>query len=151
MKLNNIVELEFGEKMEPRVLSVDKMIEKSYEPKRENLWVLFLEGMDHFFVKSADRPKFHRRQDEWLVDNMEFEFYDPIAPSGSHQIYEWIKTENKRKAKLVMLDPIGSIVEEWDFKGLELIFVDYGNLNYSNKGAATIKILCKCEDAKLLQ
>lgn len=151
--LKNIVDnIKFGHKFPCKVLKVEDMIATCYEPKTKFRWILVIEGIDSFFVKNAQRPKFIKNKDfvSMQVEPLHFEFYDPITPSGSQQIYNWVENQSKKRdGKLMMLDPLGAIVEEWDLMGLELIYADFGNLNYDNKEPATIAIGCKCQSAKL--
>jgi hypothetical protein len=142
-------------------LSVADMLPNKFEPKRQNRFVLAIEGIDSFLIKSTDRPNFS-------IDSVELPFinsyrriangrgrwsgisvtlYDPIAPSGAQQVMEWIRTHSetvsgragyadfyKRDIQIKVLDPVGTVVELWDIKGAFLTGVDFSGLSYDDDG-----------------
>ena len=151
-------------------LSVTDMLPNKFEPKRSDRWVLAIEGIDAFLVKTSGRPN-------WEIGSQEFKFinsyrriaggrgtwssisvtlYDPIAPSGAQQVMEWIRTHHesvsgragyadfyKRDIQIKILDPVGTVVELWDIKGAFLTGVDFNDLNYDDDGTPheiTLKI-----------
>ena len=139
-------------------LSVTEMLPNKFEPKRKFRWVLMLEGIDAFLVKSTDRPSFSIAEEmipfinskRYIAGRLTFNtisltLHDPIAPSGAQQVMEWIRTHAesvsgragyadfyKRDMQLKLLDPVGTVVELWDLKGCFLTDVNYGNLDYSD-------------------
>ena len=142
-------------------LSVADMLPNKFEPKRQNRFVLAIEGIDAFLIKSTDRPKFsigmtelpfinsYRRianaRGKW--SSISVPLYDPIAPSGAQQVMEWIRTHHesvsgragyadfyKRDIQIKVLDPVGTVVELWDVKGAFLTDVSFSNLSYDNDG-----------------
>ena len=143
-------------------LSVTDMLPNKFEPKRKHRWVLAIEGIDAFLVKSTSRPKWsggsiqelpfinsYRRiasgKGSW--DSISVTIYDPIAPSGAQQVMEWIRTHHesvsgrdgyadfyKRDIQLKLLDPVGTVVELWDIKGAFLTSCDFGGLDYGDGG-----------------
>jgi hypothetical protein len=139
-------------------LSVTEMLPNKFEPKRKFRWVLMLEGIDAFLVKSTSRPTFTIAEEmlpfinskRYIAGRLTFNtidivLHDPIAPSGAQQVMEWIRTHAesvsgragyadfyKRDLQLKLLDPIGTVVELWDMKGCFLTNVNYGSLDYSD-------------------
>ncbi len=87
-------------------LNVADMLPNKFEPKRKNRFVLAIEGIDSFLIKTTGRPKWssstvelpfmnsYRRistgRAKW--DSISVTLYDPIAPSGTQQAMEWIRT-----------------------------------------------------------
>ena len=142
-------------------LSVTEMLPNKFEPKRKFRWVLMLEGIDAFLVKSTNRPSFTIAEEtlnfinskRYIAGRLTFStismvLHDPIAPSGAQQVMEWIRTHAesvsgragyadfyKRDLQLKLLDPIGTVVELWDMKGCFLTSADYGSLDYSDDSA----------------
>jgi hypothetical protein len=142
-------------------LSVADMLPNKFEPKRKNRFVLSIEGIDAFLVKTSGRPN-------WSIGMKEFKFinsyrriaggrgtwssitvalHDPIAPSGAQQVMEWIRTHHesvsgragyadfyKRDIQIKILDPVGTVVELWDLKGAFLTGVDFNDLSYDDDG-----------------
>ena len=143
-------------------LSVTEMLPNKFETKRKFRWVLMLEGIDAFLVKSTNRPSFTIADEtlnfinskRYIAGRLTFGtismvLHDPIAPSGAQQVMEWIRTHAesvsgragyadfyKRDLQLKLLDPIGTVVELWDMKGCFLTGADYGSLDYSDDRAS---------------
>ena len=142
-------------------LSVADMLPNKFEPKRQHRFVLAIEGIDSFLIKSTDRPNFsldsvelpfinsYRRiangRGKW--SSISVTLYDPIAPSGAQQVMEWIRTHSetvsgragyadfyKRDIQIKILDPVGTVVELWDIKGAFLTGVTFTGLDYSDEG-----------------
>lgn len=139
-------------------LSVTEMLPNKFEAKRKFRWVLMVEGIDAYIVKSTDRPTFSIAEVElpfinsrrYMAGRLSFNtinisLHDPIAPSGAQQVMEWIRTHAesvsgragyadfyKRDIQLKLLDPVGTVVELWDIKGCFLTSVGYGSLDYSD-------------------
>ena len=138
-------------------LSVTDMLPNRFEPKRQFRWVLAIEGIDAYLLKSAARPSVSTEPVElpfinatrYLAGRTVFEtiditMYDPIAPSGAQQVMEWMRTVYesvsgragyadfyKRDIQLKMLDPIGTVIELWDIKGAFIKSANFGGLDYS--------------------
>ena len=142
-------------------LNVADMLPNKFEPKRKNRFVLAIEGIDAFLIKSTGRPKWtggtveipfinsYRRiaQGRAKWDAISVTLHDPIAPSGAQQVMEWIRTHNetvsgragyadfyKRDIQIKILDPIGTVVELWDIKGAFLTSVAFNDLAYDDAG-----------------
>jgi hypothetical protein len=120
-------------------IDVTGMIPQKFEPLRKTRWILMIEGIDAYLLKSAARPTFTTEEIEmpfinsrrYLAGVTKFNelpcvLYDPIAPSGSQQVMEWIRLcfESvsgragfadfyKRDIQLKLLDPVGTVVERW--------------------------------------
>lgn len=84
-------------------------------------------------------------------DEMNITFRDPIGPSASQAIMEWVRLGSesvtgrqgyaagyKRDIELEMLDPSGNVVEKWVIVGAFLTNVKFDDLNYSQDDIATI-------------
>jgi len=142
-------------------LNVADMLPNKFEPKRKNRFVLAIEGIDSFLIATSGRPTWssgdvelpfmnsYRRistgRAKW--DSISVSLYDPIAPSGTQQVMEWIRTHAetvsgrsgyadfyKRDIQIKILDPVGTVVELWDIKGAFLTSVSFGDLDYSSDG-----------------
>ena len=159
----------------PETLNVVDMIPNKFEPKRQNRFVLAIEGIDAFLVKSAKRPSFSiaettidfMNSKRYLAGKMDLgtldvTIYDAIAPSGAQQVMEWIRTHYesvsgragysdfyKRDIQLKLLDPIGTVVEFWDIKGAFLLSCDFGGLDYSSDAAAEISLSIRYDNIVL--
>jgi hypothetical protein len=156
-------------------LGVAEMLPNKFEPKRKFRWVLAIEGIDSFLVKSAARPQITIDEQEipyinhtrYIAGKGKFEtlsvtIYDPIAPSGAQQVMEWIRTTwesvsgragyadfYKRDIQLKMLDPMGTVVELWDIKGAWCQQVNYGELDYTSSDPSDITLTIRFDNCVL--
>ena len=156
-------------------LSVTDMLPNKFEPKRQFRWVLAIEGIDAFIIKTASRPNVSIEEVEipylnhkrYIAGKASFEtlsvtLHDPIAPSGAQQVMEWIRTHfesvsgragyadfYKRDIQLKMLDPIGTVVELWDIKGGFLTAADFGSLDYGASDPSEISLTIRFDNCVL--
>src|SRR5260221_3025633 len=90
--------------MAAETLDVTSMLPSRFEPKRKNRFVLMVEGIDAFIVKTVARPTVTTDSIEVPFINsrrylagltkygtLAMTLHDPIAPSGAQQIMEWIR------------------------------------------------------------
>lgn len=156
-------------------LAVTDMLPNKFEPKRQFRWVLAIEGIDAFIIKTATRPNISIEEVEipyinhkrYIAGKASFEtmsvtLHDPIAPSGAQQVMEWVRTHfesvsgragyadfYKRDIQLKMLDPIGTVVELWDIKGAFLTAADFGSLDYGASDPSEISITIRFDNCVL--
>lgn len=139
----------------------------NYEPLKENRFFLRFPsdlGIMEWYVKSAQRPSLDQTDVEvhfvnsvthvlgaYKWEAMTVVFNDPIGPSASQAIMEWVRlgTESvtgrqgyaagyKRDIELDMLDPSGATVQKWIIKNAMLTKVNFGELKYDSSDLATI-------------
>lgn len=157
------------------VLDVSSLLPNRFEPKRKNRWVLQIEGIDAFLLKTASRPTITTEEIEmpfvnsvrYLAAKTRFNtinitLQDAIAPSGSQQVMEWIRLcfESvsgragyadfyKRDVQLKMIDPVGTVVELWDIKGAFIRSANFGELSYDDHAAMEIQLEIRYDQAVL--
>ena len=156
-------------------LSVTSMLANKFEPKRKFRWIMQIEGIDAFLLKSAARPSANTEAitidwlnvKRYLAGKMEWQpisvvLHDAIAPSGAQQIWEWVRLSSetvsgrsgyadfyKRDIALKLLDPLGTAVEHWDIKGAWITECNMGELSYDSNDTADITISIKYDNAVL--
>lgn len=137
-----------------------KLMPLPNEPKRNNRFVVEFPkefDIESFVIQSITKPKWNNGK--W--DNIEIAMLDLIDPSTSHRVMKLIDLKNKIKTGffskrknlfslyLKSLDPTGAEIEEWVIDVQDLIYVDFGNLNYGNDGIPSIKLVLKVSNCKL--
>ncbi len=156
-------------------LDVTSMLPNKFEPKRKNRWVLMIEGIDAYIMKTTARPTVTTEEVEvpfinfrrYLAGLTKFNtlavtLYDPIAPSGAQQVMEWIRLcletvsgragyadFYKRDIQLKLLDPVGTVVELWDIKGAFITEANFGELTYEDGTLAEISLTLRFDNAVL--
>ena len=140
---------------------------RTYEPKRQNRFLFRFPsdlGIQEWYVESGARPGITQGKTEipflntstfvlgrYTWNEMQISFRDPIGPSASQAIMEWVRLGSesvtgrqgyaagyKRDIELELLDPSGAVVEKWIIVGAFLTNVTFGELNYSQDNIANI-------------
>lgn len=156
-------------------LDVTSMLPAKFEPKRKSRWVLMIEGVDAYLLKTAARPTVTTDEIELPFINsrrylagltkfgtMAVTLHDPIAPSGAQQIMEWIRLHYesvsgragyadfyKRDIQLKVLDPIGTVVELWDITGAFILEANFGDLTYEDGAPTEISLSIRFDNCVL--
>ena len=157
-------------------LSVTDMLPTKFEPQQKRRFLLAIEGIDSYIIKTAGRPKMTTQQikipwinsTRYIAGKSEFSemavtLLDPIAPSGAQQVMEWMRLTfesvsgrggyadfYKRDIQVKMLDPVGTVVQLWDIKGAWLVDSDFGDLSYdSDTDLAEITLSIRFDNAVL--
>jgi hypothetical protein len=149
-----------------------------FEPLRKNRWIVRFPsdlGISEWMLSSASRPKITQGSTEiqflntstWVAgrytwDTLQFTFRDPIAPSASQALMEWIRLESesvtgrqgyaagyKRDLELEMLDPTGVVMQKWVLKNCFITTCDFGSLDYSDDELADITVQIRMDYAIL--
>ena len=149
------------------ILEDSQMLLPAFELKRENRWVLEWDGIDSYLVRQFARPqanmgevtldfingkRYFQGKFEWSTS--QFVLTDPITPSQAQKVMEWVRLgfENitgragykefytAKNFKLKLLDPVGAVVEQWDYINAFLSSVDFGSLDYTS--AEPTKVTC---------
>jgi len=144
------------------VLDPNEIMFKAFEPKVQNRFVLFIDGIPSFMVKNVAAPSFTdevvkldhintyrkiRGKREW--GDMDLTLYDPITPSGAQAVMDWARLSYesvtgragysdfyKKDLKLNILGPVGDIVGEWEIKGAMITNASFGDYGWDTTDAA---------------
>jgi hypothetical protein len=151
------------------------MIPNKFEPKRKNRWVLMIEGIDAYILKTAARPQISTEEvpipfinstrylaGKTTFGQMNVTLHDPIAPSGAQQVMEWIRLHfesvsgragyadfYKRDIQLKMLDPVGTVIELWDIKGAFIMDANFNEVTYEDGNPVEISLTLRYDNCVL--
>jgi hypothetical protein len=158
-------------------LNADRLLADTFEPKRQNRWILFFgnEEIPAFTLKTVSRPSFTMEpividyinskrylagKGEWGTIAMTL--HDPIAPSSSQRVMEWVRLSHetisgrdgyaafyKKDFSLEMLDPVGASVEKWDVRGAFISEATFGDLSYDSAEPAEISVTIRMDECIL--
>jgi hypothetical protein len=148
------------------VLDPNEIMFRAFEPKVQNRFVMYMDGIPSFLVKNVKAPTFvdnvvkldHinsyrkiRGKREW--SDMTMTLYDPITPSGAQAVMEWARLSYesvtgragysdfyKKDLTLNILGPVGDIVGEWIIKGAFLQTGDFGQFDWSSDAVVDLNI-----------
>ena len=148
------------------VLDPNEIMFRAFEPKVQNRFVMYMDGIPSFMVKNAKAPTFTdnvvkldhinsyrkiRGKREW--EDMTFTLYDPITPSGAQAVMEWARLSYesvtgragysdfyKKDLTLNILGPVGDIVGEWVIKGGFVTTADFGDYDWANSEVVDLSL-----------
>jgi hypothetical protein len=134
------------------------------EPKYQHKFVLEIEGIPAFLIKTASKPSL--TNGEVVLDHINVKrklkgksswnsiaitMYDAIMPSGAQTVMEWVRIHHesatgrdgyasmyKKDITLRGLSPLGEVIEEWQIKGAYLSEVNFGSLDWSAEDVVMI-------------
>ena len=148
------------------VLDPNEIMFTAFEPKVANRFIMYIDGIPSYMVKSVSSPSFTdgvikldhintyrkiRGKREW--QNMTLSLYDPITPSGAQAVMEWARLGYesvtgragysdfyKKDVTLNSLGPVGDIVGEWIIKGAFVKSSNFGQYDWSASEAINITL-----------
>lgn len=161
--------------MAATVLDVQSMLPNKFMPKVKNRWILMIEGIDAYLIKTAARPTVTTEEIEipWInshryiagktkFNTIAVTLHDAIAPSGAQQVTEWVRTHfdsvsgrggyadfYKRDVQLKLVDPVGTVIELWDIKGAFITEANFGELSYEDGTLVEMSLTLRFDQAVL--
>ena len=148
------------------VLEFNEMFYTNFEPKMKNRFIMNIDGIDSYLIKTANRPTISfepvtldhinvkrklKGKGEW--QDVEITMYDPIVPSGSQQVMEWVRTSHesltgrdgyadfyKKDVNFFMLGPVGDKIEQWTLKGAFITSAAFNDLDWASNDPAEITL-----------
>ena len=148
------------------VLVFDKMFYTNFEPKMKNRYVMEIDGIPSYLVKSAARPSItfetivldhinikRKLQGKGDWQDITITLYDPIVPSGAQSVMEWVRLGHesitgrrgyadfyKKDITFYMLGPVGDKIEQWTIKGAFINSAHFGDLSFDSNEPATVEL-----------
>lgn len=156
-------------------LGVEDMLPTKFQPLAKRQFLLAIEGIDAFLIKTAARPTITTEEVtiNWInstryiagkttFGTIAVTLYDAVAPSGAQQVMEWIRLcfESvsgrsgyadfyKRDIQIKMLDPVGTVVQLWDLKGAFVTEANFNELTYEGSDQVEISLTLRFDQAVL--
>ena len=157
------------------ILGTDEIFFKTFEPKTKNRFIMYIDGIESYFVKTANRPQItfeeielnHINVKRYLKgkgtwEPLEITLYDPIVPSGAQAVMEWVRLHKesvtgrdgysdfyKKDITFNVLGPVGDKVEEWTLKGAFIQTANFGDMNWETNEPADITLTLRYDYAIL--
>ncbi len=146
-----------------------------FEPKTKNRYILYVEGIPSYLIKTANRPsitfeevelnhinvkRYVKGKGSW--EPIEITLYDPVVPSGAQAVMEWVRLHKesvtgrdgysdfyKKDITINMLGPVGDKIEEWTLKGAFIVSAAFNDLDWSASDPAEITLSLRYDYAIL--
>ena len=146
-----------------------------FEPKLKNRFVMAIDGIPAYLIKTAGRPsitfeevelnhmnvkRFVKGKGTW--EPIEITMYDPVVPSAAQAVMEWVRLSHesvtgrdgysdfyKKDIRFNALGPVGDVVEEWICKGAYVSQANFGDFDWTSDTPANITITIRMDYAIL--
>ena len=146
-----------------------------FEPKLKNRFVMSIDGIPAYLIKTAARPsitfeevelnhmnvkRFVKGKGTW--DTIEITLYDPVVPSAAQAVMEWIRLGHesvtgrdgysdfyKKDVDFQVLGPVGDVVEQWKLKGTWIVSANFNDLDFSSSDPVEISVTLRYDYAIL--
>jgi hypothetical protein len=147
-------------------LDPNEIMFRAFEPKVQNRFVLYADGIPSFMVKNVTAPNFTdesikldhintyrkiRGKREW--GDMDLTMYDPVTPSGAQAVMDWARISYesvtgrsgysdlyKKDLTLNVLGPVGDVVSEWVIKGAFITNMAQGSFDWGSSEPVELTI-----------
>ena len=148
------------------VLDPNEIMFTAFEPKVQNRFIMYIEGVPAYLIKSATAPGFEAG--EIILDHinvyrkvkgkvrwndMTLNLYDPVTPSGAQAVMEWARLAHesvtgsdgysdfyKKDITLDILGPVGDVIGEWIVKGAYVKTAGFGEYDWANDAAINLNV-----------
>ena len=159
----------------PDLIDPSEIMFTPFEPKVKNRFIMYIEGVPAYLIKTANRPtitfeeivldhinvkRYVKGKGEW--ETLEVTLYDPIVPSGAQAVMEWVRLHKesvtgrdgysdfyKKDVTINVLGPVGDKVEEWTLKGAMIQSAAFGDLSWDANEPADITLTLRYDYAIL--
>jgi hypothetical protein len=94
-------------------ITAKALLPNKFEPLRNDRWVLMIDGIDAFLVKTVQAPIINTSstQRELIVA-----LYNEVGGDQNVRLKAWVEMPISKPGELKFLDPVGKVVELWKFR-----------------------------------
>ena len=157
------------------VLEPQDIMFTPFEPKLKNRFIMQVDGIPAYMIKTANRPqitfeevelnhmnvkRYVKGKGAWQT--MQITLYDPIVPSAAQAAMEWIRLSHesvtgrdgysdfyKKDVDFQVLGPVGDVVEQWKLKGTWIVSANFNDLDFASSDPADISVTLRYDYAIL--
>ena len=157
------------------LVSSNELFYTPYEPKLKNRFIMDIDGIPAYTIKTAQRPqitfeevtlehmnitRYVKGKGRW--QQLQITLYDPIVPSAASAVIEWIRLHHesatgrdgysdfyKKDVTFNVLGPVGDKVEEWTLKGAMIQSANFGDMNFETNEPNDITLTLRYDYAIL--
>ena len=159
----------------PELIDATEIMFTPFEPKTKNRFVMYIESIPAYLIKTASRPqivfeeivldhinvkRYIKGKGEWQP--LALTLYDPIVPSAAQSVMEWIRLSHesvtgrdgysdfyKKDVDFQVLGPVGDIIEQWKLKGAWIQAANFNDLDFSSSDPIDISVTLRYDYAIL--
>jgi len=158
-----------------KLIDANQAMFTPFEPKLKNRFVMSIDGIPAYLIKTAARPSIEFEEVELNHMNVkryvkgkatwqsiEITMYDPVVPSAAQSVMEWIRLSHesvtgrdgysdfyKKDVQFQVLGPVGDVVEQWTLKGTWIQTANFNEMDFSSSDPAEINCTLRYDYAIL--
>ena len=157
------------------LVSSNELFYTPYEPKLKNRFIMDIDGIPAYTIKTAQRPqitfeevtlehmnitRYVKGKGRW--QQLQITLYDPSVPSAASAVIEWIRLHHesatgrdgysdfyKKNINFQVLGPVGDIIEKWTLNGAFIADASFGDLDFSSSDPVEITLTLRYDYAIL--
>ena len=159
----------------PDLIDPSEIMFTPFEPKLKNRFIMYIEGVPAYIIKSGNRPtlqfesitldhintkRYVKGKGAWQP--LDIVLYDPIVPSGAQSVMEWVRLSHesvtgrdgysdfyKKDITFNLLGPVGDKIEEWTLKGAMIESANFGDIDFTSSDPLDITLTLRYDYAIL--
>ena len=157
------------------VLEPQDIMFTPFEPKLKNRFIMRIDGVPAYLIKTAARPQItfdevelnHMNVTRYVKGKGKWQplaitLYDPVVPSAAQAVMEWVRLSHesvtgrdgysdfyKKEVTFNVLGPVGDVVEEWILKGCYIQDASFGDLDFGSSDPVEIALTLRYDYAIL--
>jgi len=158
-----------------QLIDPNEIMFTSFEPKTANRFIMYIEGIPAYLVKTAARPEINNNEvaidhinvKRWVKGKSEWNavtvaLYDAVVPSAAQATMEWVRLHHesvtgrdgysdfyKKDITFNALGPVGDKVEEWTLKGAFITTAKFSDMDYAGSDPAQVDLTLRYDYAIL--
>ena len=157
------------------LVSSNELFYTPYEPKLKNRFIMDIDGIPAYTIKTAQRPqitfeevtlehmnitRYVKGKGRW--QQLQITLYDPIVPSAASAVIEWIRLHHesatgrdgysdfyKKNINFQVLGPVGDIIEKWTLNGAFIADASFGDMDFAASDPIEITLTLRYDYAIL--
>ena len=157
------------------LVSSNELFYTPYEPKLKNRFIMDIDGIPAYTIKTAQRPqitfeevtlehmnitRYVKGKGHW--QQLQITLYDPIVPSAASAVIEWIRLHHesatgrdgysdfyKKNINFQVLGPVGDIIEKWTLNGAFIADASFGDMDFASSDPIEITLTLRYDYAIL--
>ena len=157
------------------LVSSNELFYTPYEPKLKNRFIMDIDGIPAYTIKTAQRPqitfeevtlehmnitRYVKGKGRW--QQLQITLYDPIVPSAASAVIEWIRLHHesatgrdgysdfyKKNINFQVLGPVGDIIEKWTLNGAFIADASFGDMDIASSDPIEITLTLRYDYAIL--
>ena len=157
------------------LVSSNELFYTPYEPKLKNRFIMDIDGLPAYTIKTAQRPqitfeevtlehmnitRYVKGKGRW--QQLQITLYDPIVPSAASAVIEWIRLHHesatgrdgysdfyKKNINFQVLGPVGDIIEKWTLNGAFIADASFGDMDFASSDPIEITLTLRYDYAIL--